>query len=66
MEFTNTETVPTTGDYRCTSCGEPQMFEAGDDFVVCDACGDEGAAWEGTRSEAAEEGLEAGDQPPIE
>lgn len=66
MEFTNAETVPTTGDYRCTSCGEPQTFEGGDDFVVCDACGDEAAGWEGSASEAVEEGLEAGYQPPTE
>ncbi len=66
MEFTNADTVPESGEYRCTSCGEPQQFEGGDDFVLCDACGDEAAGWESLASDTVEEGLESGDGGTLE
>lgn len=62
MEFSNTDHVPASGEYRCTSCGEVQEFEADDDFSLCEACGDEGAGWEGLAEGTAEEGLEGGDE----
>ena len=57
MEHTNTDLVPENGEYRCTACGSVQEFESGDDFTLCDACGDENAGWERSGSETAEEGL---------
>lgn len=57
MEHSNTETVPTSSEYRCTGCGETQEFEAGDDFTICDLCGDENAGWEPLAGEGAEEEL---------
>lgn len=57
MEHTNTDLVPESGEYRCTACGEAQEFEVGDDFTLCDACGDENAGWERVISEVTEEGL---------
>ena len=57
MEYTNTDVVPENGEYRCTACGDVQEFEAGDDFTLCDSCGNENAGWDGTRSKGAEEGL---------
>lgn len=46
MEYANTDVVPASGEYRCTACGDAQQFEAGDDFTICDLCGDETAGWE--------------------
>lgn len=60
MEFSNTETVPTSGEYRCTACGNTQEFEEDDDFTMCDACGDETAGWESVSRGSAEEGLSEG------
>ena len=57
MEYANTDSVPESGVYICISCGDTQEFEAGDDFAICDACGDEGAGWEPQAAEGAEEGL---------
>lgn len=57
MEYANTDAVPDSGVYLCTSCGDAQEFEAGDDFVICENCGDESAGWEPRAPEAAEEGL---------
>ena len=56
MEYANSDTVPEGGEYRCTSCGTSQEFEAGDDFAICDACGSETAGWERVVEGAAEEG----------
>ena len=61
MEHTNTDLVPESGAYRCTACGGAQEFEVGDDFTLCDLCGDENAGWELVSSEAAEEGLGEGE-----
>lgn len=57
MEYANTDAVPESAAYVCTSCGETQEFEAGDDFVICDFCGDESAGWEPPATETAEEGI---------
>jgi len=57
MEYSNSDSVPEGGSYACTSCGRVQEFEGGDDFTICDACGDDTAGWEPRWSEAAEEGL---------
>lgn len=54
MEFANTDAVPTSGEYRCTSCGDLQEFEADDDFTVCDSCGAEDSGWEPLGTEEAE------------
>ncbi|MDP3685413.1 MAG: hypothetical protein Q8R32_01110 [bacterium] len=69
MEYANTDAVPENGVYVCTSCGDTQEFEAGDDFVICENCGDESAGWGPQTPEAAEEGLgeeeeRAGSGPP--
>lgn len=55
MEYSNTEKVATSSEYRCTGCGEAQEFEAGDDFTICDLCGDENAGWEPVGGEGGEE-----------
>lgn len=57
MEYSNTDQVPESGVYLCTSCGDSQEFEADDDFVICDSCGDEAAGWQPQATEASEEGL---------
>lgn len=57
MEFSNADAVPDSGEYRCTSCGAVQPFETGDDFTICDECGDESSGWESAVG-AREEGLE--------
>lgn len=57
MEHANTDSVPDSGVYQCTSCGETQEFEADDDFVICDACGEEAAGWQPVTAEVSEEGL---------
>lgn len=48
VEYANTDTVPESGEYRCTSCGDVEEFELDDDFTLCDSCGDENASWEPT------------------
>lgn len=56
MEYANSDIVPEGGEYRCTSCGAAQEFEASDDFTICDDCGDEAAGWERVaKEESAEE-----------
>ena len=57
MEYSNTEAVPETNEYRCTGCGDVQEFEGGDDFTLCDTCGDEAAGWEVVGSGEDEETL---------
>lgn len=61
MEHANTDTVPESAEYRCTGCGDAQEFEGGDDFTICEMCGDEAAGWEAVPSEAASEGVEESD-----
>lgn len=57
MEYSNTDTVLEGGEYACTACGNVQEFEGGDDFSICDACGDDTAGWERKASASVEEGL---------
>lgn len=56
-EHSNTAVVPDGGTYKCTSCGNTAEFEVGDDFTICDACGDDTAGWEPQAAEVVEEGL---------
>lgn len=58
MEFSNADAVPESGEFRCSACGAAQQFEAGDDFTICDECGDESAGWESAATSLGEEGLE--------
>ncbi len=44
-EYEISDTVPKTGEYVCSSCGEISEFELDDDFSVCAFCGDEDAKW---------------------
>ncbi len=62
MEYSNTDQVPESGVYICTSCGDTQEFEGEDDFVICDSCGDEAASWQPQMTESVEEGL--GEEEP--
>lgn len=57
MEYSNAEVVPETNEYRCTGCGTVEVFEEGDDFTLCDACGDEAAGWEIVGSDSDDESL---------
>jgi RNA polymerase-binding transcription factor DksA len=55
QEFSNSEKVPRTDYYRCSTCGSEIEFEKGDDFPICDSCGDQEANWELLSSSQEEE-----------
>jgi hypothetical protein len=44
-EYEISDTVPKTGEYVCTSCGEMSEFENDDDFSICTFCEDEEGKW---------------------
>lgn len=44
-EYSISDSVPKTGEYVCSSCGEISEFEGEDDFTVCSLCEDSDASW---------------------